>query len=68
MIGPVFGDLSTAHPSLVFLTVDVDKNEVVFPFHWIEEWPHSNLISYCCLPCTSSRSGKHCAHVFAIFL
>ncbi|CAL5218443.1 g124 [Coccomyxa viridis] len=29
MIGPVFAALSVQHPSLVFLTVDVDKNEAV---------------------------------------
>ena len=28
MIKPVFASLSTKHPSLVFLTVDVDANEV----------------------------------------
>ena len=28
MIGPVFAALSVQHPSLVFLTVDVDTNEV----------------------------------------
>ena len=28
MIGPVFASLSVHHPSLVFLTVDVDANEV----------------------------------------
>lgn len=28
MIGPVFAALSVQHPSLVFLTVDVDANEV----------------------------------------
>ncbi|CAK0737144.1 hypothetical protein CVIRNUC_000862 [Coccomyxa viridis] len=29
MIKPVFASLSTKHPSLVFLTVDVDANEAV---------------------------------------
>lgn len=29
LIGPIFAALSVSHPSLVFLTVDVDANEAV---------------------------------------